>query len=110
MSKYRIQGDIVSIKEEKAIELFDTYFDEHCPIESIMLQKGRLDIANDRDNQDYSALSSCIDIYKVKNILDIGCGYGRWLEHFLSSPPLFIRNLSYMMELTEQKILSIMHL
>lgn len=87
MSKYRIQGDIVSIKEEKAIELFDTYFDEHCPIESIMLQKGRLDIANDRDNQDYLALSSCIDIYKVKNILDIGCGYGRWLEHFLSSPP-----------------------
>lgn len=50
-----------------------------------MLQKGKIDIAKDRNNQDYLSLSLCVDISSLTNVLDIGCGYGRWLENLLPS-------------------------
>lgn len=83
MNNKRIHGDIVSIEEKQAIKFFEKYFDESAPIESIMLQKGNLDIAKGRNHQDFLALSSCVNISNFTNVLDIGCGYGRWLENLL---------------------------
>ena len=84
MSDKRIHAEIVSVSENKIVDWFDNFFDQEQPMESVMLQKGHLDLTHNRNNQDYNTLVSNYDIHSISSVLDIGCGYGRWLDNLLN--------------------------
>lgn len=85
MIKGRIYNKIEEIDSEKVQQFFENRFCKENPLASVMVRRDSTDgIAYKRNEKEKSLLVKLINLLEPIEILDIGCGCGRWVENLKS--------------------------
>lgn len=80
--KHRIYNESVDIESERVQEFFEKRFCKENPLASVMVRGSAHDDVPDKRNQNETRLLySLMDLSKPLNILDVGCGCGRWASN-----------------------------